>query len=206
MNDPQVVALFSTPLYINKIPLGLDLIEKVITTPCKGDNGGYNNGWMSDTKWLDDQPEIRRIVEDHLAQYLYGVLAIDPDKHPMQLTSSWVNKHKPGDGGGQHSHSNSMFSGVMYFQTPRDSGDIVFTCSSILPTYCTQTLYPEVVDYNQYNMREANITPQEGMIMFFPSHLSHYVKVNKSKEDRYSMAFNYILRGEYGMRDSHLVL
>ena len=55
-------------------------------------------------------------------------------------------------------------------------------------------------------MREANITPQEGMIMFFPSHLSHYVKVNKSKEDRYSMAFNYILRGEYGMRDSHLVL
>ena len=134
---------------------------------------------MSDTKWLDNQPEIRRIVEDHLAQYLYGVLAIDPEKHPMQLTSSWVNKHKPGDGGGQHSHSNAMFSGVMYFQTPRDSGDIVFTCSSIL---------------------------QEGMIMFFPSHLSHYVKVNKSKEDRYSMAFNYILRGEYGMRDSHLVL
>ena len=94
----------------------------------------------------------------------------------------------------------------MYFQTPRDSGDIVFTCSSILPTFCTQTLYPEVTDYNQYNMREANITPQEGMIMFFPSHLFHYVRTNLSKEDRYSMAFNYILRGDYGKRDSHLVL
>jgi len=44
------------------------------------------------------------------------------------------------------------------------------------------------------------------MILLFPSHLTHAVKPNNSNEDRYSIAFNYILRGEYGERDTHLVL
>ena len=36
MNDPQIVPLFSQPLYINKVEL-IDL-DEVINTPCNSDN------------------------------------------------------------------------------------------------------------------------------------------------------------------------
>ena len=206
MNEPQIVQLFSQPLYINKVNITQTIIDNVINTPMLSDNGGYKNGSMSETQWLTSQPEIRTIVEDHLSEYIFGVLAIDSNKHKIELSSSWVNLHKPYDSGVNHSHSNAMYSGVMYFKTPPNSGDIVFKIPAMYPTFCSQTLYPEVVDYNQYNMREARITPQEGMIMCFPSHLSHSVYVNESNEDRYSMAFNYILRGEYGRDDHYLKL
>jgi len=206
MNDPQIVPLFSQPLYINKIDITQDNIEQVINTPCQSDNGGYNNGWMSDTQWLTTQPEIRSIIEEHLSEYVFNTLAVDNTKHQLEHTSSWVNKHNPGDSGAGHAHDNAMFSGVMYFKVPPNSGDISFYVPSMIPTWCTPTLYPEVKEYNTYNMRESRIPVRAGMLLLFPSHLAHAVRVNDSNEDRYSIAFNYILRGQYGMRDTQLVL
>tara|TARA_B100001250_G_C19492700_1_gene653825 strand:+ start:49 stop:669 length:621 start_codon:yes stop_codon:yes gene_type:complete len=206
MNPQQIVPLFSQPLYINKIDITQDNIEQVINTPCQSDNGGYNNGWMSQTQWLTTQPEIRSIIEEHLSEYVFNTLAVDNSKHQLEHTSSWVNKHNPGDSGAGHAHSNAMFSGVMYFKVPPNSGDIVFYVPSMHPTWCTQTLYPEVTEYNTYNMRKSIIPVRDGMILLFPSHLTHAVKPNNSNDDRYSIAFNYILRGEYGERDTHLVL
>ena len=99
-----------------------------------------------------------------------------------------------------------MFSGVMYFKCPPNSGDITFYVPSMIPTWCTQTLYPEVKEYNTYNMRESRIPVKDGMILLFPSHLAHAVRPNNSNEDRYSIAFNYILRGDYGYDDHQLKL
>ena len=204
MNDPQIVPLFSQPLYINKVEL-IDL-DEVINTPCNSDNGGYSNGWMSETQWLKKQPKIRAVVEYNLSKYVYDVLQVDETKHQLEHTSSWVNKHKPGDSGHGHAHNNAMFSGVMYFKCPPNSGDITFYVPSMIPTWCTHTLYPEVKEYNTYNMRESRIPVKDGMILLFPSHLAHAVRPNNSNEDRYSIAFNYILRGDYGYDDHQLKL
>mgnify|MGYP001366784314 CR=1 FL=1 len=208
INDPQVVQLFSQPLAINQI--ATDKFDKISNaasdTIMDSVNAGHNNGQMSDTQWLLTQPEVKTIVEQHLSAYVFGVLAIDEKKHYLQHTSSWVNKHVPGDNAQGHSHSNAMFSGVLYFKVPPNSGSIIFHLPALFPTFCTQTLYPEVREYNEYNMREATINPVTGMILCFPSHLPHSVAENLSNEDRYSMAFNYILRGEYGEKDHYLKL
>jgi uncharacterized protein (TIGR02466 family) len=204
MNDPQIVPLFSQPLYIQKVEL-ID-IDEVINTPCNSDNGGYSNGWMSETQWLTKQPKIRALVEYNLSKYVFDVLQVDDTKHQLEHTSSWVNKHNPGDAGHGHAHNNAMFSGVMYYKCPPNSGDISFYVPSMIPTWCTQTLYPEVKEYNTYNMRESRIPVSEGMLLLFPSHLAHAVRVNNSNEDRYSIAFNYILRGDYGYDDHQLKL
>ena len=161
---------------------------------------------MSETQWLKKQPKIRAVVEYNLSKYVYDVLQVDETKHQLEHTSSWVNKHKPGDSGHGHAHNNAMFSGVMYFKCPPNSGDITFYVPSMIPTWCTQTLYPEVKEYNTYNMRESRIPVKDGMILLFPSHLAHAVRPNNSNEDRYSIAFNYILRGDYGYDDHQLKL
>jgi len=204
--QPQIVPLFSQPLYINKTDLTDDMIQSVINTPCQSDNGGYNNGWMSQTQWLKSQPEVRATVEYNLSKYVYDVLQVDETKHQLEHTSSWVNKHNPGDSGHGHAHNNAMFSGVMYFKVPPNSGDITFYVPSMIPTWCTQTLYPEVKEYNIHNMRESRIPVKDGMIVIFPAHLTHSIGINNSNQERYSMAFNYILRGEYGYDDHLLIL
>lgn len=206
MSEPQIVPLFSQPLYINKTDLTDQMIQSVMDTPCQSDNGGYSNGWMSQTQWLTSQPEIRAVVEYNLSKYVYDVLQVDETKHQLEHTSSWVNKHNHGDSGAGHAHDNAMFSGVMYFKVPPDSGDLMFFVPSMIPTWCTQTLYPEVKEYNIHNMRESRIPVKDGMIVIFPAHLTHSININNSKQERYSMAFNYILRGEYGYDDTRLVL
>jgi uncharacterized protein (TIGR02466 family) len=202
----QIVPLFSQPLYINKTDMTDDMIQSVMDTQCQSDNGGYSNGWMSQTQWLKSQPEVRATVEYNLSKYVYDVLQVDETKHQLEHTSSWVNKHNPGDSGHGHAHNNAMFSGVMYFKVPPNSGDIIFYVPSMIPTWCTQTLYPEVKEYNIHNMRESRIPVKDGMIVIFPAHLTHSISINNSNQERYSMAFNYILRGEYGYDDHHLIL
>ena len=206
MSEPQIVPLFSQPLYINKTDLTDQMIQSVMDTPCQSDNGGYSNGWMSQTQWLTSQPEIRAVVEYNLSKYVYDVLQVDETKHQLEHTSSWVNKHNHGDSGHGHAHNNAMFSGVMYFKVPPDSGDLTFFVPAMIPTWCTQTLYPEVKEYNIHNMRESRIPVKDGMIIIFPAHLTHSININNSNQERYSMAFNYILRGEYGYDDTRLVL
>ena len=96
----------------------------------------------------------------------------------MQLTSSWVNRHKPGDGGAAHSHCNAMYSGVMYFQTPRDSGDIVF----INPAQRSES--------HRIRIQNRQISVDPTVCLIFPSWLEHYVTPNQTDEDRVSISFN----------------
>ena len=90
MSEPQIVPLFSQPLYINKTDLTDQMIQSVMDTPCQSDNGGYSNGWMSQTQWLTSQPEIRAVVEYNLSKYVYDVLQVDETKHQLEHTSSWA--------------------------------------------------------------------------------------------------------------------
>ena len=57
-----------------------------------------------------------------------------------------------------------------------------------------------------YNMREVEILPQEGMILCFPSHLNHTIGVHEGVGKRFSMAFNYFMKGAFGYDDNALTL
>ena len=55
-------------------------------------------------------------------------------------------------------------------------------------------------------MRDAEIQPQEGMILCFPSHLNHTIGVHEGVGKRFSMAFNYFMKGAFGYDDNALTL
>ena len=200
MNKPEVHPLFSTPLYVNNITdQEFSIVANaVINTPCTSLNTYEGNGYMSeDTVWLDNNTEVKTIVEKYLEEYVYKVLAIS-EKHYLDHCTSWVNVHKPGDSGVAHVHANSLFSGVLYVKVDKDSGPIRFNYPAILPTYMTHQIEVDLEDNNIYNMREAIIHPNNKMILLFPSHQSHDIAPNSSTIDRYSMAFNYFLKGKFG--------
>jgi ectoine hydroxylase-related dioxygenase (phytanoyl-CoA dioxygenase family) len=45
---------------------------------------------------------------------------------------------------------------------------------------------------------------KEGTIVIFPSHLEHSVEKNNSNENRYSIAFNFYVRGKFGKEEYEL--
>tara|TARA_B100000131_G_scaffold215360_1_gene207036 strand:+ start:439 stop:1071 length:633 start_codon:yes stop_codon:yes gene_type:complete len=200
MNQPDLHPLFSTPLYVNHITDDEFSIvaQAVINTNCPSLNTYEGNGYMSDdTVWLDNHTDVKSIIEKYLDDYVHKQLAISK-RHQLSHCTSWVNLHKPGDVGQSHVHSNSMFSGVLYVKVDRDSGPIRFQYPSMIPTYMTHQIEVDLDDNNIYNMREAVINPNNKMILLFPSHLSHDIAPNRSTIDRYSMAFNYFLKGTFG--------
>ena len=92
----------------------------------------------------------------------------------LKLTDIWGNIAPPLTQDNLHHHKNNLnqISGVLYLQTPQDSGNIIF----INP-----------IDANI----KSSYKPQPGSIIFFDSSLLHYVEVNRSKEDRISIAFDF---------------
>jgi len=114
---------------------------------------------------------LREYLETHL-----GSLTVSDKK--CELQSMWVNISPKYSFNHFHLHvvnstnySNTQFSGVLYLQTPPNSGDITFVSKSNLSI-------------------NADFTPSPNTLYIFPQDLPHFVNQNMSNEDRISIAFN----------------
>ena len=88
-----------------------------------------------------------------------------------------------------HNHTSSWVSGVLYLNTPNNpdnnEGSISFTTSGYkLP--------------NKNKPFEKIFKPNPGDIILFPSHLPHSVSKCNTNLPRYSVAFNYFIKGVFG--------
>lgn len=207
----EVLPLFSTPVYIDFCDIHEgDIISAEnaqFVNPCDLDPTYGKNGSIStNTRWLETVPNLKRIIDAHMNQYVFGVLGASRETVYLEHLSSWVNLHHEGDRAASHVHVNSMFSGVVYLEVPENSGDLIFSLPSMFPTCTTNTVNLDIVDPNLYNMREFPIAPEQGMIVIFPSHIPHYVTASRSPLHRYSVAFNYFVKGSVGYDESRLTL
>ena len=95
----------------------------------------------------------------------------------LKITHMWANISSFSNYNYPHRHSNTdnpnLFSGVVYLQVPKNSGNLVFLNPLSIDSECL--IY----------------SPKEKEVIFFPSILPHFVEPNLSQEDRISIAFNY---------------
>lgn len=111
----------------------------------------------------------------------------------------WYNVNRRYNYNNAHIHPGSYLSGVYYSQVPSDSGRIVFDRSQTeLDRLEFQQDHIELnnlkIDNNRVNTQHWFI-PEEGMLILFPGHLSHYVEQNltQDKDDaRISLSFNFL--------------
>ena len=109
------------------------------------------------------------------------------------LLSLWTTIYPPGGYIPEHTHSNSLMSGVFYVKAPENCGNIVFKdISCVAKTMCVNNVrsFP-TVDTTWTEPVEA------GKMIVFPSWLPHLTLPNKSNEDRIILSFNIgIAKGE----------
>lgn len=148
--------------------------------------------------------ELRKQIDKHVFHYFEEVLGYDSTNVYPELVASWMIKSSPGNVTAWHSHGNSIFSGVVYIKTSDNCGDIAFRLNDnqVLPPVFSLPVKKQTC----YNDPFHKFKVEDGLIILFPSWLSHRVLRNETKDPRYSIAFNYFIKGNFQNRTGQLVL
>tara|TARA_Y100001938_G_scaffold150634_1_gene242549 strand:+ start:3109 stop:3696 length:588 start_codon:yes stop_codon:yes gene_type:complete len=113
-----------------------------------------------------------------------------------RMCNSWVTKTEPNGYGHDHVHSNSWLSGVYYPEDNKHSG-IRFNYDN--------TIFNNIPkQYNIYNSHTWTLGVEKNLLIIFFSNLKHRILPNLSKQNRYSLAFNILPKGDFGWSDSRI--
>ena len=171
--------IFPTLVYVLNLS---DLIEPVkdlmksVTWKDEVNGGQSKNVHILDSnKILLKQFENK--VNDTLSEIQYDV--------PLQLTTSWFTKTKPYGRIGMHTHTNSMWSSVYYFDD--DCGYLSFTKDAPQINVDFQNK-----DHNLQMFGDVKFPASKGSMILFPSSLTHHLDVNDFDKYRYSFAMNFM--------------
>lgn len=113
-------------------------------------------------------------------------LGLDFQKADLVFQGMWANRNGPGDYNTSHIHPNSFLSGCYYIKVPENGGNIEFTDPIGERAMFTYPIRDEVT----YLPRRLSYRCHEGLMVLFPSWLTHGVQPNRSQEMRMSIAFN----------------
>ena len=147
-----------------------------------------NTGFQTGDCKYDDYKDLFEIIKPHTIEY-FKKFEFDAE---LYLTNFWFNINRYKDVNVLHHHPQSAISGVLYFQVPKDSGNIIFENPNWHIDYTWSS--ERIRNFNDYNMQSYYIQSADKLLLLFPSYLRHYVKPNMSKEDRICMSFNLGVR------------
>ncbi|MEQ8660212.1 MAG: TIGR02466 family protein [Gammaproteobacteria bacterium] len=146
-------------------------------------------GWQSDDQiyrfpefgWL--LGHIMRLSNDIAPAYAPGLR--------FNNGQIWANINRRGAFNAPHTHPNSLLSGVVYLKVSgAEQGVIEFfdTREGSPPNHWGCFLALETP--TELTRDTHVVTPHEGLILFFPSWMRHWVRPNVTDEDRVTLAFN----------------
>jgi len=147
--------------------------------------------FRSKDSYLMKHPELSKIKEfllESLDKYTDLVLKTT---QRLSITQAWIKRNPYGSFTNEHTHANSVLSGVFYFRNDDHAG-ITFSKNEI------NRIRPTRNEFTRLNGDAFTFKPLSGDVIIFPSGLRHSVPVITKKESRYSLAFNSFCFTELG--------
>ena len=197
--DETIHGIFPCPLYVVKRDTNLtNKEEKEIRKIVK--EGMYKNVGNSTSNNSDifngKLKKLKQFCEQQLKIYVEQVISPE-EELDFYITQSWLNLTRPGEFHHNHSHQNSIISGVFYISTVEDD-KIMFTDPNIK---VKELIKFEQKEYNPFNSSSWFFPSVINELVLFPSWLNHKVEPNeKATTDRISISFNTFVKGTFGRR------
>lgn len=147
------------------------------------------NGWQSKdfNKTKRNTPILNKLIKKVVTKssIVFNEIGIKPE-FKCELNNAWININKKGSSNMQHIHPRSIMSAVFYVKSDEDSGDLFIEDDT------RQRYINELITYanNPLTYNTVSYKPKKGRLLIFPSWVNHGVGLNKSNEDRISIAFN----------------
>lgn len=142
-------------------------------------------GWNSKDMAVLDQPVFGALGEFIRACCRQALAEMGAAESPFVL-QSWVNLHERGGFNYLHVHEGSLLSGSFYLKVPVGSGRLVFRDPR------PGVIHGFVKGSVPNGHRDIHLTPHEGLAVFFPCWMEHYVEPHDSDEPRIVIAYNAI--------------
>jgi len=184
---------FSTPIWLRKLTNAAEMNPRLMKDLAELEASNSSmvrsnvGGWHSDTNLhqLEAFKPLRQVIEN-VSVGCANYLGLDFQKADLVFQGMWANRNGPGDYNTAHVHPNSFLSGCYYVKTQENAGNIEFIDPIGERTMFTYPIKDEVT----YLPRRLSYRCHEGLMVLFPSWLTHGVQPNRSQEDRMSIAFN----------------
>lgn len=155
-----------------------------------------DGGWQSEWLNLDDAElkPLTDIVKQKMSETATNLYQFQDD-FTIVLKNGWININEPNgeqlNNNYYHMHGPYFLSMVYYIKTPKDCGVL----NLVPPHGFLDYTIPEqcLTNLNPFNSQRYQIEPVEGKLVAFPGWITHFANINKSEEDRISIAFNGML-------------
>ena len=195
MKEPTIQNLFPTPIYMTDIDRPftkqeLDFVynQKNFTTKNDG-NVSSSDNYILNRKELK---KIKKLIDLACQNYLEKIIC--PKQNlKLYVTQSWLNFTEENQYHHQHTHPNSVISGVLYFDCDKENDKIKFTNPRGY-----QQIVPELKNYNIWNSYTWWFPLETGQLILFPSSTIHQVDTKQGNNTRISLAFNTFYKGILG--------
>lgn len=126
--------------------------------------------------------KLKAAIEEHIRVFM---LISGHNNVEIDTVISWFTLNERGSYGRSHTHGDAHISGVYYYQTSGNDGDIYFMSPALVQTT------------NRYFAGYANdirFPPVVGGLLMFPGWLQHGVQTNMTDSKRISLSFNVYLK------------
>jgi len=153
----------------------------------------YDDRWQTKSADLHKQKEFKEFAELVISTSKDILNELKYDVEDVVITDMWATVLKSGENHPAHTHSNNFLSGVYYLHSDQGAS-IMFRD----PRPAADVILPRIKETIIANASLLSYTSKQNRAIIFPSWLPHYVKPNKSKNKRISIAWNIQLKGPVG--------
>ncbi len=191
----NIIYPFQIPIYQSYIDNNSFIqIKKDVLSYIDTHYDKFYTPWFCDTKasyQLEKEFEFKSIAFNNeikkATEEYFKVWNFEPVS--MAIESCWVNVAKKGNFQEIHSHigfgQTNLFSGVMYIEVDKNSGS--FYLENPLPSVTDHMLNSDIFS------SQKEITPQNNLLISFPSWMRHRVGKNQSDINRISVSWNIMV-------------
>ena len=194
MKHLQSIPLCANTLFVYKLNIKKDLTLKFTEEKFRSVADPEVQGVLvtENLNILKKYKELNKEINKAIDLTIKEILMIKNINY--RIFSSWVTKTKPKGFSASHFHWNSWLSGI-YYPKNNPGFNIKFFYDNKIPFFTIPT------EYNIYNSNHWVINPEDNFLILFFSQLRHKIMPNQSNEDRFSLSFNLLPKGEFGEAD-----
>ena len=188
---------FSTPIWTAKIEeyqtVNNSMQNYISNLQKKNPEGVIKSnfkGWHSKNFDMKDE-EPQNFIEKIKTNINTAIndMGWDLQTQEVKISNMWAIINTKGSLNQKHHHSNSDLSAAYYVSAEENCGDIIFYD----PRPATVYKHPIAKEANILNATINSISPEQGMLILFPSYLEHSVDPNLSEHKRIVISFNLSL-------------
>ena len=153
----------------------------------------YDVNWQTKSADLHKKKEFKKFTELVISTSKEILNILKYDVEDIVITDMWATVLKSAEHHPAHTHSNNFLSGTYYLHSDQGAS-IMFQD----PRPAASVILPRIKESTIANATLLTYASKQNRAIIFPSWLPHWVKPNKSKNKRISIAWNIQLKGQVG--------